>query len=148
MTNPSESTPAVNGVLRTRLFALTALLLTFVAGAAVGWGIPHWHRGGPGPGGGGRGGPGGPGGHMFERLNLSPAQRTSVDSIFEARRQQIDEFWHGPGLRLQEILDSTNGDVRALLDSTQRVAYDKMRRRGPGGRRGPLPPPPGPPPRD
>jgi hypothetical protein len=128
-------------VSRVRLAAVAALVLTFVAGGAVGWGLGHR----PGPGGHGpRRGPPPPTRETFDRLGLTAAQRASVDSIFAARRAQIDTFWQGPGQRLRFILDSTAIDVRAALDSAQRVRFDAMQREG--GRGGP--PPGGPPPDD
>jgi len=125
-------------VSRVRLAASAALLLTFAAGAAVGWGLGHRPGGGHGP----RRGPPPPTRETFDRLGLTAAQRSSVDSIFAARRAQIDTFWQGPGQRLRFILDSTAIDVRASLDSAQRVKFDAMQREG--GRGGP--PPDGPPP--
>jgi Spy/CpxP family protein refolding chaperone len=136
-------------ISRVRLAAVAALGLTFAAGAAMGWGLGH--RGGPG-GHGPRRGPPPPTRETFDRLGLTATQRASVDSIFAARRAQIDTFWQGPGQRLRFILDSTAIDVRATLDSAQRVKFDAMQReggrggpppdgRGPGG-----PPPDGPPP--
>jgi hypothetical protein len=134
-----------------RLAAAAALVLTFAAGAAVGWGLGHRPgHGGHGP----RRGPPPPTRETFDRLGLTATQRASVDSIFAARRAQIDTFWQGPGQRLRFILDSTAIDVRAALDSAQRVKFDAMQReggrggpppdgRGPGG-----PPPTGPPPGD
>jgi Spy/CpxP family protein refolding chaperone len=124
---------------RVRLAAVAALVLTFAAGAAVGWGLGHRPgHGGHGP----RRGPPPPTRETFDRLGLTTAQRASVDSIFAARRAQIDTFWQGPGQRLRSILDSTAIDVRAALDSAQRVKFDAMQREG--GRPGP--PPDGPPP--
>jgi Spy/CpxP family protein refolding chaperone len=119
---------------RVRLAAVAALGLTFAAGAAMGWGLGH--RGGPG-GHGPRRGPPPPTRETFDRLGLTAAQRASVDSIFAARRAQIDTFWQGPGQRLRFILDSTAIDVRATLDSAQRVKFDAMQREG--GRGGPPP---------
>lgn len=131
---------------RVRVAALAALVLTFAAGVAVGWGVGHR----PGPGGHGpRRGPPPPTRETFDRLHLTQAQRASVDSIFAARRAQIDTFWQGPGRRLRYILDSTAIDVRSTLDSTQRATFDAMQREG--GRGGPPPPgvhPPGGPPPD
>jgi hypothetical protein len=130
---------------RVRLVAVAALVLAFAAGAAMGWGLGH--RRGPG-GHGPRRGPPPPTRQTFDRLGLTAAQRASVDSIFAARRAQIDTFWQGPGQRLRFILDSTAIDVRAALDSAQRVKFDAMQREG--GRGGPPPdgggpggPPPG-----
>ena len=130
---------------RVRLIAGAALVFTFAAGLVVGWGI-CWPHGPGGP----RHGPPPPTRETFDRLRLTPGQRSSVDSIFRARRAQIDSFWQGPGLRLRQILDSTALDVRGVLDSAQRATFDAMHREG---RRGPPPgafegPPPGPPPPD
>jgi hypothetical protein len=126
-------------VSRVGLAAVAALVLTFAAGAGVGWGLGHRPgHGGHGP----RRGPPPPTRETFDRLGLTAAQRASVDSIFAARRAQIDTFWRGPGQRLRFILDSTAIDVRATLDSAQRVRFDAMQREG---RRG-GPPPDGPPP--
>jgi hypothetical protein len=130
---------------RVRVAALAALVLTFAAGLAVGWGVGRH----PGPGGHGpRRGPPPPTRETFDRLRLTPTQRASVDSIFAARRAQIDMFWEGPGSRLRFILDSTAIDVRSVLDSAQRATFDAMQREG--GRGGPPPPggrpPDGPPP--
>jgi Spy/CpxP family protein refolding chaperone len=133
-------------VSRVRLAAVAALVLTFAAGAAVGWGLGHRPgHGGHGP----RRGPPPPTRETYDRLGLTAAQRASVDSIFAARRAQIDTFWQGPGQRLRSILDSTAIDVRAALDSAQRVKFDAMQREG--GRPGPPPDgrgPGGPPPDD
>ena len=132
-------------VSRVRLAAAAALVLTFAAGGAVGWGLGHRPGGGHGP----RRGPPPPTRETFDRLGLTAAQRASVDSIFAARRAQIDTFWQGPGQRLRYILDSTAIDVRAALDSVQRVKFDAMQREG--GRPGPPPDgrgPGGPPPDD
>jgi Spy/CpxP family protein refolding chaperone len=127
-------------ISRVRLAAVAALVLTFAAGAAVGWGLDHrpGGHGGHGP----RRGPPPPTRETFDRLGLTAAQRAAVDSIFAARRAQIDTFWQGPGQRLRSILDSTAIDVRAALDSAQRVKFDAMQRES--GRPGP--PPGGPPP--
>lgn len=134
---------------RVRLVAAAALAFTFVAGLAVGWGLGAPR--GPGGPGGPRHGPPPPTRETFDRLRLTASQRSSVDSIFRARRAQIDSFWQGPGLRLRQILDSTAVDVRGVLDSAQRATFDAMQREGgrgapPDGRGGgpPGPPPDGP----
>jgi Spy/CpxP family protein refolding chaperone len=161
----TTSSPETTLQSRTRLLAVAVLLLTLIAGIGIGWVLqrPHGPRGfghgGPRPEM-GREGPGAPGRMFGDRLNLSPAQRQQVDSIFAASRAEIGAFWEGPGARLRQIIDSTSIKVRVVLDSTQRVEFDKMqerrergRGRGPwdGERRAPggpgLPPPGGPPPR-
>ena len=130
-----------------RLAALSALVLAFFAGLALGWGVARrtppaaWERAGGGASGGGaqrrsrpraegaprqRGGPGGGFGPL-DQLDLTPAQRAAVDSILAARRAQIDAFWRGDGQRLRQIIDSTGIDMRAVLDSSQRAAFDSLR---------------------
>jgi hypothetical protein len=155
MTAPANDTTLQR---RTRMLAVAVLLLTLIAGIGIGWAIgrrPH------GPRGFGRGAPGremprearpGEPGRMFgSRLNLTDAQQKQVDSIFAATRTDVAAFWEGPGARLRQIIDSTSVKVRSVLDSTQRVEFDKMqlrrqRMRGPwdghGGRGGPPGPPP------
>lgn len=159
----TTSSPEATLQSRTRLLAVAVLLLTLIAGIGIGWVLQRPHgprgfgRGGPRPEM-GREGPGSPGSpsHMFAgRLNLTPAQEQRVDSIFAASRVEIGAFWEGPGARLRQIIDSTSIKVRAVLDSAQRVEFDKMqqrrergRGRGPwdGGRgHGPEGGPPGPP---
>lgn len=132
--------PAPSGTGRTRLLAVAALVLTLAAGIGIGWGAGHrrfW--GGPRepgrPGEPGRDAPS-PSHMMAERLGLSAAQEQQVDSIFAARRSQIGAFWDGPGARLRQIVDSTSVDIRGVLDSLQRVEFDKLQKRR-GGMRGP-----------
>ena len=128
MTEPTQS-PAP----RSRpawLVAAGALVLTLVAGLALGWSLGRNDVGS------GRGRSGGDdaarmerGREAFERrVGITPAQRTQIDSILGARRGQIDAFWKGPGQALRAILDSTQADVRAVLTPEQRVKYDEHRR--------------------
>ncbi len=121
------------GTTRTRLLAIAALLLTLIAGIAIGWGVGHRPRGGPPhamgrPGAPGRDAPS-PSRMMARHLNLTAAQQQAIDTIFATRRMQIGAFWDGPGARLRQIVDSTTVDIRAVLDSTQRLAFDKMQQR-------------------
>lgn len=161
MSAPSTFTPAAVGApdagsagwagARTRRLAFGVLGLVFLAGGGVGWGLGSRFggRGGFGGDGAGRGGPGhGPRGGMLldagpiTRYQLTPAQRTRIDSILGARRTEIDAFWRGPGAQLRTILDSAGADVRAVLTPAQRATFDsaraerqrRMRERfGPGG---------------
>jgi hypothetical protein len=135
---------------RTRRLALGSLALVFLAGGGLGWGLgSRFGRqglsGGHGPG---RGGGRGPRAGMLldagpiARYQLTPAQRTRVDSILGARRSEIDAFWRGPGQQLRAILDATGADVRAVLTPAQQATFDSARaahgrrargRFGPGG---------------
>ncbi len=137
--------PASPGNGRTRLLAVAALVLTLAAGIGIGWGAGHRRLWGPPREPGRPGEPGrempSPSHMMAQRLGLSAAQEKQVDSIFAARRIQIGAFWDGPGARLRQIVDSTAVDIRSVLDSTQRVEFDKLQKRrgamrGPGGMMG------------
>ena len=66
---------------------------------------------------------------MLDSLDLSAAQRASVDSILEVRRGQIDGFWEGEGARLRALVDSARAEVRAVLTPEQRARYDTLRAR-------------------
>lgn len=142
------------GGTRARRLAFGSLALVFLAGGGLGWGLGSRFGGraggfGDGPG---RGGPrgGGPRPGMLldagpiARYQLTPAQRTRVDSILGARRTEIDAFWRGPGQQLRGILDATAADVRAVLTPAQQATFDSARterqrrmrgrgRFGPGG---------------
>ena len=135
---------------RVRTAALGALLLTLVVGVAIGWSAGRWasHRRSAG-GEGDRGGAMRMGDRFLDRLDLSAAQRTRVDSILERRRGQLEAFWSGPGTQLRAIVDSTREEVRAVLTPAQRAVYDSIgarrRRERGGGPRGPGFGPPSPP---
>lgn len=104
---------------RTRLVAAATLVVTLVAGIALGWGGAHWamerararHR------------------HFLDQLGLSSAQRVRVDSILHHRRAQMDAFWTGPGLQLRAIVDSTRAEIRGVLTPVQQRAFDAARAR-------------------
>jgi Spy/CpxP family protein refolding chaperone len=63
---------------------------------------------------------------LFERLNLTPEQKTQVDAIMERRRVEMDAFWkeHGPTLRA--IYDSTRAEIRTVLTPEQRALDDQF----------------------
>lgn len=155
---PGGGTSASWAGARTRRLAFGALALVFLAGGGLGWGLGSRFAG-RGREGSGRGVRGPRAGMLLDagpiaRYQLTPAQRTRIDSILGARRTEIDAFWHGPGRQLRAILDSTGADVRAVLTPAQQATFDsaraerqrRMRARGvppfggPGG-------PPGQPPR-
>ena len=88
---------------------------------------------------------------MLERLELSEAQRSAVDSVLVHRRAQSDAVLRSMYPLLRAQLDSANAEIRALLTAEQQEIFDRMReemrqdmRDGPRpGERGPRPPPPG-----
>jgi hypothetical protein len=141
------TSPALEATLqrRTRLLAGAVLLLTLVAGFGLGWGFGHRPRGMHGAFGRGtpgremprEGRPGQPGRTFAKRLNLTETQQKQVDSIFATTRADVAAFWDGPGARLKSIIDSTGIKVRSVLDSAQKVEFDKIekgRARGGDGR--------------
>jgi Spy/CpxP family protein refolding chaperone len=139
-----------------RLRAFGTLSLVFLAGGGVGWaaGVRSAGASGESRHRGPRGGPragmlldAGP----IARYDLTPAQRTRVDSILGARRSQIDAFWKGPGQELRRVLDATAADVRTVLTPQQQARFDSARARHQArmrarfeGRGGPPPSPPAP----
>ena len=73
---------------------------------------------------------------MNEELNLTPAQRTAVDSLMEQRRHQMRELYKPLRPQLdslsrigRRIGDSTHAQVRRLLTPEQQTKWDAMRER-------------------
>jgi hypothetical protein len=98
--------------------------------------------------------PGGPGSGkaMFDALDLSPDQKTRVDSILERRRSQMELVWQETRPRMRALVDSTEAEIRAVLRPDQRTEFDRLReegrrlwlkRHGEGGRPGKGTAPPG-----
>ncbi|MDQ6870614.1 MAG: hypothetical protein M3037_01215 [Gemmatimonadota bacterium] len=142
---------------RSKGYALMFLLGAFIAGGALGFTADRAMRGGHGR-------------DMrdarafrqrlAEELNLTPQQRTSVDSLLEQKHRQIVALYKPVKPQLDSIAslarvvsDSTHAQIKRLLNADQQAKLDKMRaaarkdlaerRRGDsasGGR------PPGPPP--
>jgi hypothetical protein len=143
---------------RSKGYALMFLLGAFIAGGALGFSADRALRGG----------------HaremrgarayrqrLAEELNLTPQQRTSVDSLLEQKHVQIVALYKPVKPQLDSIAtlarvvgDSTHAQIKRLLNSDQQVKLDKMRaaarrelaeRRGGdtarGGDRPPGPPP-------
>lgn len=73
---------------------------------------------------------------IAKELNLTPAQRASMDSLMERRRVQIREVYRPlrPQLDSLEkvghaISDSTHAQIRRILTPEQQVKWDAMRDR-------------------
>lgn len=64
---------------------------------------------------------------LIEQLDLTPEQRTRVDSILERRRTDAHAFWEKEGKRLQTIVDSTRLEVSAVLTPEQQARYEALR---------------------
>ena len=98
----------------------------------------------------GRGGrPGGPGmgvGRVpllppgtLDRLELTEAQRASVDEILERRRAETEAILESVYPTLRAQVDSANEEIRAVLTPEQQATFDRIReemRQGPPDGRG------------
>jgi Spy/CpxP family protein refolding chaperone len=116
---------------RSKGYALMFLLGAFIAGGALGFSADRAIRGG----------------HaremrgsrayrqrMAEELNLTPQQRTSVDSLLEQKHVQIVALYKPLKRQLDSIAtlvrvvgDSTHAQIKRLLNPDQQVKLDKMR---------------------
>ena len=121
-----------------RLLAVLSLLVTFVAGAAVGCALMrahdrHWFM--HGMGGPGMGGPEGPGGHdlfapdgpLGKRLNLTGQQVDSIHRIVQAERASADAMMREMRPRLRAHFDSTTAAIDAVLTPAQRQEFARFR---------------------
>lgn len=127
---------------KTTFVAILILLLTFMAGFAVGMFTDHllilWHRGH-------RGVPPFATHIMAERLDhhldLTDAQRKQVEAIIERRHERISGLWRSLHPRVRAEVDQTNAEIEKILTPAQREKFGKMRMRM--HRDGPPPPPHG-----
>lgn len=162
---------------RMRLLAVLSLLVVFVAGALVGAAVergrhdgrradrpPREARRGPPP-------MFAEGSPVARRLNLTAAQRDSIEKITERDRVRADSVFRETRRGMRSRFDSTMMAVEAVLTPQQRAEWQKIRqefdtrdrregrgrrgRGGPGRRGGPdgpgepgTPPPVDPPPQD
>jgi hypothetical protein len=156
---------------RMRILAVLTLLVVFVAGglvgAAVERGRDHGPRGDRPPRGGGRGGPPpmfAEGSPLAERLQLTPAQRDTIEKLTTRDRARADSIFREMRMGMRARFDSTLMAVDSVLTPQQRAEWQTIRqewqqqererrgRRGRGGGEGrggpgmPGMPPPGPPP--
>ena len=103
------------------------MLVTFVLGGVVGaagayWSAPyafhrHWERG------------------QFQtrmlqqfssKLHLTPAQRTQVAAILEAKRQRIKTLRADIRPKFEDIRTSASAEIRVLLTPEQQKKFDVM----------------------
>lgn len=117
---------------RSKGYAVMFLLGAFLAGGALGFTADRVMDGDRGRG--------GRGGSFRERmaseLDLTPAQRASVDSLMDQKRTQIVALYRpvkpqldSLALASRVISDSTHAQINRLLNPEQRVKMDKMRAR-------------------
>lgn len=62
-----------------------------------------------------------------ERLELTPAQRQTIDSILDARRAVVDSIQAPTKDALAAVTDSATRRITAVLDPEQRVKFAEMR---------------------
>lgn len=64
--------------------------------------------------------------HLARRLELTPEQRDSVDAILERQRERAGAVFADIGPRLRTVLDSTNTQIREILDPGQQTEFDAI----------------------
>ena len=115
---------------RSKGYAVMFLLGAFLAGGALGFTADRVMDNDRGRG--------GRGGSFRERmaseLDLTPAQRASVDSLMEQKRSQIVALYRpvkpqldSLALASRVISDSTHAQIKRLLNPEQQVKLEKMR---------------------
>jgi Spy/CpxP family protein refolding chaperone len=120
-------------VSKTTIIATIVVVLTFVAGFAVGMFSAHMIMlyGGPGA-------PPFPAKAMVNRLDrhldLDDAQRAKVQEIIKRRHARIAATWSSVRPRVSEEIDRANAEIDAVLTPEQRAKFAKMKMRL--GRRG------------
>jgi Spy/CpxP family protein refolding chaperone len=65
--------------------------------------------------------------HIFDELDLSPAQRSRIDGIMARRRARTDSLWQTDGARIRAAVDSTRAEIRAEMTPAQAAEYDQLR---------------------
>lgn len=90
---------------------------------------------------GGRGGPGPRGPRLLiERLDrelqLTDDQKQRLQSIFDARRPQLEAMQRDMAVRAEEEQRALQADVRKVLTPEQQVRFDRWLEQQPRGRRG------------
>jgi Spy/CpxP family protein refolding chaperone len=63
---------------------------------------------------------------MTRRLELTPAQRDSVQAILGRYKPKMDSIWRQLGPRFETIKDSISNDIRRQLTPGQTTKYNEM----------------------
>jgi hypothetical protein len=74
--------------------------------------------------------------YMSKELSLTPAQRAGFDSVFKRTDSSLRAVRREMQPRLQAVFETSHAELRARLDTAQRVKFSAMRRHGPGRGRG------------
>lgn len=75
--------------------------------------------------------------YMSRKLNLTPAQKDSVQAILGRYKPAMDSIWRQLGPRFETIRDTISNEIRRQLNPEQEKAYTEMIRRFEEERRGP-----------
>ena len=104
-------------------WAIVVMVVTFAAGVAVGVRLPPMRQAAP------------PGptaidpnmmANVLDRLELTGAQRETVDDILERRSEQTGDALRRTLSQLQVVVDSASDEIRAVLTESQRTAFDSL----------------------
>ena len=63
---------------------------------------------------------------MTRRLQLTPAQRDSVQAILGRYKPKMDSIWRQLGPRFETIKDSISNDIRRQLTPEQQTKYTEI----------------------
>ena len=64
-------------------------------------------------------------GHMADELDLSAAQREELSAVLERQESRLAEAMAEARPRLQEILEDTHREIRAILTPEQQERFDR-----------------------
>ena len=67
---------------------------------------------------------------LTKELSLSIVQRAGLDSIFQRTDSELRAIRRATQPQIQQVFERSHQEVYARLDSTQRVKFDAMRKRG------------------
>ncbi len=66
-------------------------------------------------------------GSYYQSLGVSAEQQARIDTILQARKQQMDAFWAENGPRMEQIVDSARAEIRNVLTAEQQAESDRRR---------------------
>jgi Spy/CpxP family protein refolding chaperone len=73
---------------------------------------------------------------LTRELELTPAQRSSIDSIVLAQQDRVTELTREIEPRFRAIAQETRRQIESALTGTQRAKFEAMRGTGGGNREG------------
>lgn len=74
--------------------------------------------------------------YIIDRVDMSDAQRASIDSILDRRVQRMRAVWRDVSPQLNAITDSARTEIMEVLTPTQREEYESMLNHPRGDRTG------------